>query len=59
MSQFAIKCDGEMFNSCGGMTETEARRAFEMYSSGQQVSKGHRFELCRDGVVIDAQDTRK
>lgn len=55
MSQFEIRCDGNLLNPCKDMTEGQARVNFAMYS-GPQASKGHTFVLYRDGVEIDRRE---
>jgi hypothetical protein len=55
---FEIRCNGEMLNPCRGMTEGEARAAFQMYS-GPQASKDKTYTLHQNGVEIERREVKK
>lgn len=55
---FEIRCDGQAFNPCRGMSESEARAAFDMYT-GPQAAKGHTFTLFASGRKLDERHVEK
>lgn len=48
-----IKCDGQLFNPCKGLTDDQAKATFAMYA-GPRPSNSYRWTLHDDsGRVVD------
>jgi hypothetical protein len=54
-----IMCDGKPFNPCRGLTDAQARAAFEMYAQHRPMH-GYTFQLLDGkGAVVDEKVSPK